>query len=70
MAAVSGGSVMEAIIWLVVAGLIYFILDWGIKKIGLPEPFNKIATVLLVLLVIVVAINALFLMAGKPFIHW
>lgn len=70
IAAIDGGNVIEAIVWLVVAGLIYWILDWGLNKIGLPEPFKKVATVLLILLVVVVVINALFLLLGKPFIRW
>lgn len=70
IAAISGENVIMAIVWLVVGALIFFILDWGLKKVGLPEPFNKIATVLLVLLVVVIAINALFLIVGKPFIRW
>lgn len=45
LAAISGEAVLHAILWLVVAGLIYWVLNWGLKKIGLPEPFNKIATV-------------------------
>jgi hypothetical protein len=70
LGAIDGGQVVEAIIWLVVAGLVYWILDWALKKVALPEPFNKVATVLLILLVVVVVINALFLLIGKPFIKW
>ncbi len=44
--------------------------QWGLAKIGLPEPFAKIATVLLVLLVCVILINALLTLVGKPFITW
>lgn len=67
-AAISGNAVVTAIIWLVIGALIYFIVDWGMKKIGLPEPFNKIAQVLLVLLVVVILVNALLTLVGKPFV--
>ena len=70
LAAIDGGAVVQALIWIVIAGIIYWVLDWGIKRIGLPEPFPKIATVLLVLIVVVVVINALLLLAGHPFIKW
>lgn len=70
LAAIDGGTILQALIWLVIAGVIYWVLDWGLKRIGLPEPFNKIATVLLVLIVVVVVINALLIIAGHPFIHW
>lgn len=68
LAAISGNAVVNAIIWLVIGALIYFVCDWGLKKIGLPEPFAKIAVVLLVLLVVVVLVNALLTLVGKPFI--
>jgi hypothetical protein len=70
IAAISGETVMHALIWLVIGALIYFVLDWGMKKIGLPEPFNKIAQVILVLLVVVILVNALLTLAGRPFIRW
>lgn len=70
LAAIDGGHVVEAIIWLVVAGLVFWLLQWALDKIALPEPFNKIATVLLILLVVVVVINALFLLVGKPFLKF
>ena len=40
------------------------------EAIGLLEPFNKIAQVILVLLVVVVLINALLSLVGKPFIEF
>ncbi len=70
LAAISGEQVMYAVVWLVIAGLIYWILTWGLSKMGLPEPFNKIINVILVLLVVVFLINALLTLVGKPFITW
>lgn len=70
LAVVSGESLLTALVWLVIAGLIYWLLDWAFKKIGLPEPFAKIAQVLLVVLVLVVVINALLIIVGHPFIRW
>lgn len=69
-AVISGDSVINAIIWMIVAGLIYFVLDWGLNKISPPEPFNKIARVLLVVVVVVILVNALLGIAGMGFIHW
>lgn len=67
---ISGETLIQALIWIVVAGLVFWILNWAIAKIGLPEPFAKIAMVLLVLIVVIVAINALLLIAGHPFIRF
>lgn len=69
-AAISGQAVVNALIMLVVAGLILWVLHWAISAIGLPEPFAKVAKVLLVLLAAVVLINALLMVVGKGFIIW
>lgn len=45
--------------YLVIWGLILYVLWWALGKIGLPEPFNKIALVVLVLLTVVVLLNLL-----------
>jgi hypothetical protein len=70
VAAISGESVVNAVIWIVVAALIYFVVMWGIEKIGIPEPFHKIAIALVVLMVVVLLVNALLTIAGHPFIRW
>lgn len=44
---------------LVIWGLIFFILWWGLGKIALPEPFNKVAVVILVIATIIVLIGIL-----------
>lgn len=64
----SGGGILQAIIWFVVAALIYFLVKWALSEIGLPEPFAKIAHVLLILIVLVLCVNALLMIAGTPFI--
>lgn len=67
---ISGGSIAQAIIWFVVAFLIYFLIKWALTEIGLPEPFAKIAHVLLILVVLILCINALLMIAGTPFIRF
>ncbi len=70
LAAISGDALLNAVIWIVVAALIYFVVMWGIDKIGIPEPFHKIAVALVVLVVVVLLINALLGIGGRPFIRW
>lgn len=53
-------SLLGLILYLIVWGLVIYVLFWGIGKIGLPEPFAKIATVLVVVLAVVILLNALF----------
>jgi hypothetical protein len=65
----SGGTILQAIVWFVVAALIYFLIKWALTEIGLPEPFARIAHVLLILVVLILCINALLMLVGSPFIR-
>lgn len=69
-AAISGDNIIAAVVWIVIAALIYFVVTWGIEKIGIPEPFHKIAIALVVLIVVVLLVNALLSIADKGFIRW
>jgi len=70
LAAISGDSLVSAVIWIVVAALIYFVVMWGIEKVGIPEPFHKVAVALVVLVVVVLLVNALLSIAGRGFIRF
>ena len=70
LAAISGSTLVNAVIWILVAGLIFWLLNWLINYVGVPEPFNKIAKVLIAIVAVVMLINALLTIAGKPFINW
>lgn len=68
LAVIAGQSLVNLIIWLIVAGLIYWTFNWALTKIALPEPFAKIAQVILVLIVAIMIVNALLGLAGHAFI--
>ncbi len=70
LSVINGDAIVSAVIWIVVAALIYFVVMWGIEKIGIPEPFHKIAIALVVLMVVVLLVNALLTIGGHPFIRW
>lgn len=62
---------LSLLIYLVIWGLILYVLWWGLGKVALPEPFNKIAMVVLVLITIIVLLNILFGFAGGvPQVNW
>lgn len=70
MFALTSATLLSVIIWLVVAGLIYFVIDWGLKKIALPQPFDTIARVVLVLITVVLIVSALLgLTSNGPIIR-
>jgi hypothetical protein len=70
LAAISGSALMTMVIWIIVAALICWLLWWLIGYVGLPEPFNKIARVIVAVIAVVICINALLTLVGKPFINW
>ncbi len=52
-------SIIALLISVVLWGIIFYVLWWGLSKIVLPEPFAKVATVILVLAAVIVAIGLL-----------
>lgn len=70
LAAVSGESIIGGLIWIIVIGLVFWLLWWLISYIQLPEPFAKVARVILALAAVVLLINFLLGIAGHPIIKW
>lgn len=54
-------SLVTIVIYLIVLGLIFWLLWWALNAIGLPEPFNKVAHVVVVLAAF---ITVLYLLLG------
>ena len=67
---ISGGLILIIVLQLVIGGLIFYVAYWALSKIALPDPFNKIALVLLVVLCALWLINLLLTISGHPLVHW
>ena len=52
-------AMLPILIKLIIAALIAYVVFWALGKIGLPEPFGKIALVIIVLIVAVYCITLL-----------
>lgn len=52
-------SIITLLLSLIIWGLIFYVIWWGLAKIALPEPFAKVATVVLVVAAIIVVIGLL-----------
>jgi len=52
-------AVLTLLLALVVWGLVFWIIFWGVNQIVVPEPFNKVIRVVLVLAAVVVVIGLL-----------
>ena len=69
-AAISGETLVHTVIWVIVVGVIFGLLWWLINYVGLPEPFAKVARVILAILAVLVLIDALLRLTGNPIIRW
>jgi hypothetical protein len=58
------------VIWLVVMGVVFWLLWWLVGYCALPEPFNKICRIVLAIAAVIVIINVLMSLAGHPLIRW
>jgi cytochrome b subunit of formate dehydrogenase len=57
---------VSVIIYLIVAGLVFWLLWWLVGYVGLPEPFRKIANVVLAIAAVIVIIGILLsLVSGQ-----
>jgi heme A synthase len=50
-------SLISLLIAVVLLGLFAYLLWWGIAAVGLPDPFNKVARVLVALIVLVLIVG-------------
>jgi hypothetical protein len=67
---ISSSALIALLIQLVIFGLIMWVLWWGLAKIGLPEPFAKIATVVLVIITVLFLVNILLGLGGHPLVRY
>jgi hypothetical protein len=62
-------SLVYTVVYLIVAGLIFWLLWWLIQYINPPEPFKKIANVVLAIFAVLVVIGVLLAMVGHPLVR-
>lgn len=61
---ISGSALLSLLILIIVAGLIFYLLWWLVGYCGLPEPFNKVARVILAVVAVIFLINLLLQVGG------
>jgi hypothetical protein len=62
-------TLVYAVVYLIVAGLIFGLLWWLVQYVSLPEPFNKVIRVVLAVLAVLVIIGILLSLVGHPVIR-
>jgi len=67
---ISGSAMLSLLITLVIGGLIFWLIWWFIGYVAIPEPFNKVARVLIGLFALIFLINILLGFTGHPLFRW
>ena len=65
-------ALIHLVIYLIIAGLIIWLLLWLIDAIPLPEPFNRVARVAILVIGVLIVILALlnFIEPGAMHLGW
>lgn len=64
---ISLSGALNVVLYLIVAGLVFGLLWWLVGYCGLPEPFNRVARVVLAVLAVLVIVGILFsIVGGQP----
>jgi uncharacterized membrane-anchored protein len=60
------------LIYLIVIGLVFYLLYWLLGQIPLPEPVKTVALVILALVLVILLLNIVFgfAPAATPNFHW
>lgn len=60
-------ALVTTVVYLIIVGLVFFLLWWLIGYCALPEPFNKVAKVIVAVLAVLVLIGVLLsLVSPQP----
>lgn len=66
-------SLVAAIVYIIIAGLICGLLYWLINfaaSQGMPEPFVRVARIVLVVFAVLIAIGILLSLVGRPLVRF
>lgn len=59
-------SLLSLLIYLVIIGLVFYAVWWFLGYVGIPEPFNKIIRAIVGLIALLIVVNLLLSLVGKP----
>lgn len=64
-------TLIQTVLYLLVIGVICFLLDWLIRYVGVPEPFQKVARAIIAVFAVLLVISLLLSLVGQPaIIRW
>ncbi len=62
-------AVLSVLLFIIIAGVIFWLLWWLVGYCGLPQPFDKVARVVLAVCAVFILIAALLSLAGYPVVR-
>ena len=66
LAAISGESLVQSLVYLICIGVVFWLLWWLLDYCKVPEPFNKVGRIILAVAAVLILINILLGLAGRP----
>lgn len=70
LAAISQDHLISTLVYLVVVGVIFWLLTWALGKMPIAEPFKTIINVIIVVVAVLICINVLLELTGRPLVKW
>ena len=68
LAALSVGGLLSLVVQILVAAVVFWLVNWAIGYIGIGDPFAKTIRVVLALAAVIFLINALMSLTGNGFL--
>lgn len=62
-------SLIMFVVYLIIAGVIFWLLQWLVDYVGIPEPFHKVLKVVIAVVAVLIVIFALLNLAGISAVH-
>lgn len=66
---ISISELVRAVILLIIGGVIVSLLWWLIDYVGIPQPFHKVAKVIIAVVAVLIVIGVLLSLVGYPMIR-
>jgi uncharacterized YccA/Bax inhibitor family protein len=70
LAVISGEALVNAVLWIVIGGIICGLLYWLIGACKTPEPWRQVAVAVISIASVLILINAVLTLVGHPIIKW
>jgi hypothetical protein len=67
---IEASALVSFLVYIIVIGLVFYLLWWLLAQVGLPEPFNRVARIVLAVVAVLVLINLLLSLVGTPIVKW